>query len=165
MRASVSALLIAAVVVAACKAPTWRKQKADAEAAHDDRPSVTRSGDAEAAVPQYFEVDDKTGRSKSSLVLRLDYFPAPRPGSATLPSCYAPFDGAFELGFVMCDGRPDSRRPLIARNVDQDCYTDARRGRQAASEPLTLLGCKRGVVTAHKFEPSLRLDVELRDVN
>ena len=163
MRASV--WLTALMIVAGCKAPAWRKQKADAGAGHGQPPQVVRNADGSLASTQSIEIDEKTGRTKSDIVLRLDYFPPPSPGATTLPTCYQAFASGFEIGTFMCEGRPDTQRPLLAKHVDQECYTDSRRGRIPAAEPVSIPGCRRGVVQAFKFEPDLRLDVEVRDVN
>lgn len=160
-----SVWLTVVVSLAACKAPAWHKQKADADVDRNPPPPVVRSADGGAAASQAVEIEDKTGRTKSDIVLRLDYLPKPSPGTATLPLCYQVFDAEFEIGSIMCDGLPETQRALFAKNVDQECYTDSRRGRQPAAEPISLPGCRRGVIVTHKFEPRLRLDVELRDVN
>ena len=157
--------LIALMIVAGCKAAAWRKQKADAEMETGQPPQVVRSSEATPAMAQIVEIDEKTGRTKADLVLRLDYVPPPAPGVTTLPTCYPAFRGDFEIGSFMCEGRPETQRSLLAKNVDQECYTDSRRGRLAAAEPVSIPSCRRGVIESYRFEPNLRLDVEVRDVN
>ena len=118
-----------------------------------------------SATPITFDIDEKSSRPRADLVLRLDYFPAPRPGAVNLPACYKPFPADFELGFVSCVGKTDAQRPLLAKNVEQDCYTDPRAPGKDVTEALVMEGCKKAIATVHDFDPKLRVDVELRDVN
>ena len=120
-----------------------------------------RVAEAELVSSAEFEVDDQSGKPKPFLVLRLDYFPEPEPGRTTLPACFRRFPGNFALGEARCiDGTGTA--PLFAKNVDQDCYTKANSEREAAVEPLLLVGCKRAEVYAYSFDPQIRIDVETR---
>lgn len=158
-------------VLAGCKAATWKKTKPDESAKSAVNtvalmPKKVGEGDAtkEGAVIT-FDVDEKTGRARSTLVLRLDYFPEPRPGVTNLPACYAALPGTFELGVLSCVDKPGDKKVVFVRNVDQDCYTNPKDDRVAASEPVTLPGCRRGQLLVHAFEPGLKVDTETRDVN
>lgn len=148
---------------------SWGCNKADpraAKASESKAPETPqRTADADVATAgTLFDIDERTGRAKAVLVLRLDYFPAPRPGVTNLPVCYAPFPEAFEVGVAVCEGKPDVRVAVLAKNLDQDCYTDPSVERVSALQPLVMPGCKRGSVIPHVFEPRLRVDLEVRDV-
>lgn len=154
---------LAVTCLLSCKANRFQQDKepAGTEAA----PQPKRSADAQPAAGVHFDVDEKTSRPRGTLVLRLDYFPEPKAGVTNLPACYGAFGGDFELGVASCEGKPESRVPVFAKNVDQDCYTDAKQGRRPAVAPVALAGCKKGVLMVHVFDPPLRVDLEVRDVN
>lgn len=163
MRLSGPGICLWAITLSACHVAAWRQQRADAERARQDLPSIRRIAEQAPESSQTFEIDDKTGRSKVSLVLRLDYFPPSSSGQTTSPVCLAPLDAQVELGSVSCEGQADTAKPLYAKNVEQDCYTSNRDEKRNVSAVLNLQGCKRGVITLHRFEPALRLDQEVRD--
>jgi hypothetical protein len=151
-------------VATGCKVSRWQKSGDTGTPAAAALPQ--RAGDeAASAAPVTFDVDDKTGRPKSNVVLRLDYFPDPQPGQANLPACYDEFPADFDLGTVSCVDKPAVSQPLLAKNVEQDCYTDPKRERVAAGQPLLLPGCRKGQIVTHAFTPALRVDLEVRDVN
>jgi len=157
-------LLLTALI--ACKVSRWRKNDASPSAGSEIiLPRQVAGADPNGTTGTAFDVDDKTGRPKGTLTLRLDYFPQPAPGSATLPACYSGFPPDFDLGFVVCSDKPGEHWPLAGRNVEQDCYTDPKIARLPASQPVTLIGCKRGMLLVHTFEPRVTVDVEVRDVN
>jgi hypothetical protein len=128
-----------------------------------------RVGDADATAREgrsaSFELDEKSGRPKPTLVLRLDYFPEARPGATNLPACLPPLAADTEVGVAACE-QPKTEGgatvPVLAKNLDQDCYTDMRRERVSAKEPLVLKDCKRAFVAVAGFEPKIRVDVEVR---
>jgi hypothetical protein len=159
-----AALAALSSLAAGCKVGRFKKAPETGTPAAAVLPQKSADGTLETGGPA-FDVDEKTGRLKATLVLRLDYFPEPKPGQANLPACYAPFPADFDLGIVTCADKPDVKLPLFARNIDQDCYTDAKQERTVAVQPLSLPGCRRGQVLAHVFQPALRIDVEVRDVN
>lgn len=163
MRLSGFGVLLGGLILSACHASVWRQQRIAAEHARQNLPQIRRLDGQAASVTQTFEIDEKTGRSKVSLVLRLDYFPPTQNGQTAVPVCLAPLDAQFELGTVGCEGQPESTRSLFAKNVEQDCYTSSQDEKRSASDALILPACKRGVVNLHGFEPSLRLDQEVRD--
>ena len=121
-----------------------------------------KSAPAEASQPgEDFAVEAKSGVAKPRLVLRLDYFPTPSPGRSTLPACFPPFDGQFELGLVVCESTGQVV-PLRAEAIDQECYTDSRAEGSAASKPILLPGCQRAKVVTHGFDPPLLVHAEAR---
>ena len=120
-----------------------------------------RQTEGEEVLNAEFEIDEKTGRPKPLLVLRLDYFPSPKPGTTTLPVCFRKFPTDFALGRVSCLGS-DVSVDLYAKHVDQDCYTNANYGRKKASEPLLLAGCESAAVYTFAYDPEIRIDVEVR---
>ncbi len=157
---------LALVSVAGCKVARWKKPDKEASnAGAVATPARVGEADASASTAQRFDVDEKSGRPRGSLVLRLDYFPEPKPGSTNLPACYAPFAADFDLGIAYCDGKPEAKVPVTAKNVDQDCYTDPKLGRRPAAQPVILAGCRKGILLVHAFQPALRVDVEVRDLN
>lgn len=156
------------VTSSACKSSEWRRRKAEIQ---EDQvqgakpPQLTKTAEASPSAARDLELDERSGRPKASLVLRLDHFPEPRPGATTLPACYATFASEFALGYVECEGKPETRRPLLAANVEQVCYTDTNRKAFAAREPLSLPGCRRARMMTHRYQPPIILDVELRELN
>lgn len=157
--------VLAITAVSGCKASRFQKEKEPAGAAAAPQPKRLGAADATPASTVAFDVDAKTSHPHGTLVLRLDYFPAPKSGVTNLPVCYGAFGGDFEVGVAYCDGKPETQMPVTAKNLDQDCYTDSKQGRRAAMVPLTLLGCRKGVMLVHSFEPQLRVDLEIRDIN
>jgi hypothetical protein len=148
-----------------CKASNWSKKNGDKErtAPAIAEPQRLGTADLEAAKsPAVFELDSEFGRIKSVLVLRLDYFPRPITGSATLPVCLSPLAGDFVVGIAECLDNIGITKPVLAKNVDQACYTNETIGRVSAKSPMVIPGCTKAMAVAHKFEPNLMLDVELR---
>ncbi len=157
-------VLLPFLLLAACKASRFKKED-ESEAKATPKPKRVESADATAGLPVNFEIDEKTTRPRGALVLRLDYFPDPQPGVTNLPACYGSFGDDFELGVAYCEGKPETKVPVTAKNVDQDCYTDSKQGRRAAVAPVSLASCRRGVLLVHAFEPTLRVDYEIREIN
>jgi hypothetical protein len=158
------AAVAAGCALSGCKVGRWKKTRDTGTPAAAVLPQKTADASPASGGPS-FDVDEKTGRLKATLVLRLDYFPEPRPGQANLPACYAPFPQDFAIGVATCADKPDVSIPVTAKNIDQDCYTDAKQERTAAVQPLLLPGCRRGQLLVHAFEPGVRVDTELRDIN
>src|SRR5262249_25547167 len=121
-------LIAASLGGAGCRLTRWKQdtQKAESNQAAAQTGVPQRVGDTVAGSSALFDVDDDSGRPKANLVLRLDFFPAAQPGSATLPACYKAFPADFELGTVACADDPAAPQTarLTAGNVEQDCYTD-----------------------------------------
>ncbi len=158
-------LLVLLSVTAGCKANRWREHDVGKSAEPAAAPKLVDGADATVATPgPAFDLDDKSGHAKSELVLRLDFFPEARPGGTILPVCYDPFEPNFDLGSVMCDGKPETKVALTAGMLTQECYTHPETPKVPPSKALTLAGCKRGMVLAHAFSPKLRIDVESKDV-
>lgn len=157
-------LLVGGLLMSSCKSSRWSKadQDTDRQAAGVVVQPKRVSADASPmSSPVFFEVDEKTGRAKQSLVLRLDYFPeAATGGGANLPACYGAFAPEFELGVFHCEGREDLLRALTVGHVSQDCYTNPRFHRVPARVSFDLRDCRRGVLKLHAFDPQLRVDVE-----
>ncbi len=158
-------ILALTLAPAACKASRFQKDEDPAGTEAAPAPKRVSEADAAPAATVTFDVDEKTSRPRGTLVLRLDYFADPKPGVTNLPACYGAFGGDFELGIAYCEGKPESKVTVTAKNVDQDCYTDSKQGRRAAMVPVTLPGCRRGVMLVHSFDPQLRVDLEIRDIN
>lgn len=159
-------LAAATLCVAGCRETRWKKSPTDAAAVSTAAPKRVADAEAQSDLRSAsFDVDEKSGRPRSFLILRLDHFPDPKPGTSSLPSCWRAFPGDFDLGMAFCDGKPEIKVPVFAKNVEQDCYTDPKVERTPAASPLALLGCKKAYVVMHQFEPRMRVDVELRDVN
>jgi hypothetical protein len=153
-------------ILCGCKLTRWKQttQQSDsgAAAAQVGVPQRTSDSDQTGAT---FDVDEKTGHPKINLVLRLDYFPPAQPGAASLPACFNPLPVDFDLGTVQCADNPAEAVQLTAGNVEQDCYTDPKSARTPPQDVVELDGCKHGVVLVHSFNPPLRIDTEVRDVN
>lgn len=122
---------------------------------------------ADGIVPIYFDIDERTGKSRQTITLRLDYFPEGKADSTqrVLPRCIKPFAADSEVGTVACQGKEGSRQPLLAGMVEQACYTDPKAEKAASQKPLLISQCRRGVLLIHGFEPRLKFDIEQRDVN
>lgn len=146
-----------------CRKPKMQTDESRAASGSGVIPQKTADADA-AGQGTAFDIDERSGRAKAILVLRLDYFPDPRPGVTNLPVCYAPFAETFDVGLAMCDGKPEIKIPVQAKNLDQDCYTDPSVERVVAIQPLVIPGCKKGVMLVHTFDPRVRVDVEVHDV-
>ena len=146
---------------AACKRSSLHGDERDADAVAIILPQ--RLADATDRRKTSVEVDEKTGRPRSTLVLRLDYFPNPQPGRTTLPACFRTFPADFALGNVRCSaGGTTEEKVLFAKHVDQDCYTDSASQRTKATQPLLLVGCQLAEVQAYQFDPTIRIDTEVK---
>ena len=160
-----TALLSLGSALAACKAGRWRQQEKNGGAAAVSVPTRVDADQPPTSAGPGFDVDERTGKAKADLVLRLDHFPdEAAPGAANLPVCFAPLPADFVLGTVWCDGDEATKKPLVAGNVTQQCYTDPSVLKVAPSAPLILASCRRGATLLGKFAPTLQLDVELKDV-
>ena len=147
-----------------CKAGQWKKSERDADKKGATFvPKRVADADATAASSTIFEIDEKTGRLKQSLVLRLDYFPKTETTGTNLPACYGAFPADYQLGFFSCSGQPDKSQTLNAGHLSQDCYTNPRFNRVQPLVPIVIAGCARGALVLHSFDPGLRVDVEQRE--
>jgi hypothetical protein len=149
-----------------CKAGQWKKSDRENDqktAGAIVEPKRLADADATAANATTFEMDEKTGRIKQSLVLRLDYFPKTETSGTNLPACYGAFRPDFQLGYFSCVGQPDKSVALNAGHLSQDCYTNPRFNRVQPSTPIVMVGCPRGNLVLHSFDPTLRVDVEQRE--
>jgi len=147
-----------------CRAANWDRVKpSNRPASVMLEPQKIASADlADMKSPVAFDLDDESGRIKSVLMLRLDYFPKAEGEEITLPICLSPLAGKFVVGYAECVDSPGLSKNIYAENVDQSCYTDDTVPLTRATSPFTLVGCTRAVAVAHKFDPALMLDVELR---
>lgn len=167
-------LLVSSLVaaLAGCKANRWREQEAQDEegkaVAILPQRVTEASADAIAAAAAApgtgFDVDERTGRPRANLIVRLDHFPEARPGATNLPICYPRLAADFELGTVTCDAEGAQPQRLVAANVAQECYTNPQQKRSEPTQALLLQGCRRATIRMHGFEPKLALDVEQKDV-
>lgn len=149
-----------------CKAARWREhdESKNSEAAATGPQKIASVGTTVSAAGPAFDMDERTGRAKGRLILRLDYFPEARPGGTNLPVCYDAYEPNFELGSAMCDGKPETKVALTAGMLNQECYTHPEVAKVPASQTLVLLGCKRGMILALAFTPPLKIDVETKEV-
>jgi hypothetical protein len=165
---SVLVLLALALGSAACtKVTRWRQNQLAAQpAAALQLPKRAGQDPTPAAGGVAFDIDERSGRPKPSLILRLDHFPAPVAGEPSLPACYPPFPADFELGYAACADKPGGDHVAVSvRNVEQDCYTNPKVARTPSALPLIVPGCRRGILFVYDFAPPLRIDAEVRDVN
>ena len=117
------------------------------------------------AGPTIIEINQGTFRLQTHLVLRLDYYSEHR-GIKSLrrfPKCVRPFKPHEEIGFITCEGQEDSRRVLLGKMVDQDCYTRPHGMRVIATEVIEYKNCRVAHALLHQFSPPLRLDTEIKD--
>ncbi len=163
-------LFIAAAVFSlpafGCKAGQWKKSDRESDqktAGAVVEPKRLSESSASAASGTIFEMDEKTGQIKQSLVLRLDYFPKTETSGTNLPACYGAFRPDFQLGYFSCVGQPDKSQILNAGHLSQDCYTNPRFNRIQPSTPIIMVGCPRGNLVLHSFDPTMRVDVEQRE--
>jgi len=159
------AVLLVVFLLAGCKAGKWKKtdHEKDSRAGAVVEPKKISEADATAGASSTFEIDEKTGRLKQSLVLRLDYFPKTETSGTNLPACFGIFAESFQLGFFSCAGRPETNQALNAAHLSQDCYTNPRFNRVQPSTPIVLPGCSRGTLVLHTFDPPMRIDAEQRE--
>jgi hypothetical protein len=182
MRARAGSLLVVLAALGAftpgCRMERWGKgaDVGTGSGTATEAPEATfakRVGDADATAREgrsaSFDLDERTARPRPTLVLRLDYFPAPRPGSTNLPACLPPLTGDVEVGLAACETKAAGASadaattvPVFAKNLDQDCYTDMRRARVPAKEPLQIKDCRRAYVAVAGFDPKLRVDIEVK---
>jgi len=164
---SIPGLLLVAVCLPSCKDAAVFK-KASGPDAEKTAPLPARVESATAPKPAsgLFDLDEQSGRPRSNLVLRLDYFPTPEPGKTTLPACYTEFPADFEVGEVECleSTRTDGTKsvPVLAKHLVQSCYTIPDRSRVSPSEPFVFTGCSRARVVTYAYNPQVRVDVEIR---
>jgi hypothetical protein len=158
------AIILIVLSLGGCKASQWDKKNHDKESTPNTMivPQRVGTADATSSPEVTFELDAETGRIKSLLVLRLDYFPDPKAGSATLPACFSPLENSFLVGMAECRTDPELKAQIMAAHVDQDCYTNPDFKRRVSSTPISLPGCTEATAVTYAFEPGLRLDVELR---
>ena len=147
-----------------CKAANWDKVTSqNRQASAMLEPQLVASTDlADIKTPVAFDLDSESGRTKSVLTLRLDYFPKTEGDESALPVCLSPLGGKFVVGRAECLDAPGLAKDIYAENVDQSCYTDDTIPRTRATVPFALVGCSRAIAAAHRFEPTLLLDVEMR---
>jgi len=160
------AATIVSLMTLGCKNGQWKKSSRDSErqvVGSIVEPKKLSEADANIGLTSSFEVDDKTGRLKQTLVLRLDYFPKNETSGTNLPACYGVFPAHFQLGFFSCSGQPENRQILNAGHLSQDCYTNPRFVRVQPSTPIVLLGCNRVAFFLHAFDPPMRIDTEQRE--
>jgi hypothetical protein len=163
---SFSLIFCALSLVGGCKDGQWKKTDRESDGRDGGtvvEPKKVSEADATAALSTTFEVDEKTGRVKQSLVLRLDYFPKTETSGTNLPACYGAFPATFQLGYYSCVGEPEKNQVLNAGHLFQDCYTNPRFNRVQPSSPIVLPGCSRGVFALHSFDPPMRIDAEQRE--
>lgn len=160
------AVVVFGLTFVGCKAGQWKKydRENDQKAAGTVvEPKRVADANATAANATTFEIDEKTGRIKQSLVLRLDYFPKTETSGTNLPACYGAFRPDFQLGYVSCIDQPDKSLALNAGHLSQDCYTNPRFNRVQPSMPMIMVGCPRGNLVLHSFDPTMRVDIEQRE--
>jgi len=161
------ALLTIILVIYGCRAAKWARQDIRKVSEHERNSiimpeKIANAGQADFDNLTTFELDEESGRIKSNLVLRLDYFPAAQKGKSTLPVCFSALPRSFRIGVVGCLDAPGKRLIVTAKNVEQVCYTNPAQSRTPAASPVRIPGCRKAYVIAHQFEPQLRIDVELR---
>jgi hypothetical protein len=147
-----------------CKSAHWQKNHGEgSDGGNLVMPRKMHNSTAPAShTTDAFELDPRSGKVRTSLVLRLDYFPEPKPGKSTLPACFNPFPDDFEIGHLQCEADPTKRRSLFAKNVDQVCYTNPKFQGRGVREPASLPSCPRARAYSHQFQPELRIDHEIR---
>jgi hypothetical protein len=103
---------------------------------------------------------DDAGKLVEQLVIRLDYFPAPRPDGVSVPTCYQEIAGHLALGRVTCQANGNLAMDVIASQVTQQCFTSTPVRKIAAKSQVVLNGCKGGAqLQTYRYEPDLKLEV------
>lgn len=135
--------------------------------------AVTGTGDASSPKPPVLQpqrqsqlggvlpltIDDE-GKVKEQLVLRLDYFPAPRPDGVSVPTCYQEISAGLVVGRVKCDSDANLSADVTASQVNQQCYTSTPARKIAARSAITLVGCKgTAQFQIFRFEPDLKIEI------
>jgi hypothetical protein len=103
---------------------------------------------------------DDSGKLLDQLIIRLDYFPAPRPDGVSVPTCYDEIAGHLVLGRIICQANGNIAAEIIANQVVQQCYTSTPVRKIAAKSPILLSGCKAAAeIQTYRYEPELKLEV------
>lgn len=103
---------------------------------------------------------DEAGRVVEQLVLRLDYFPTPRPDGVSIPTCQREFDDSKVIGRLTCDVSSTMQLDITASQVNQRCVTASPSINFEAKRPIVLPGCKgTGSVKSVLDNQYLKLDV------
>lgn len=85
---------------------------------------------------------DETGRIVEHIVLRLDYFPTPRPDGVSIPTCQRAFDDNKVIGKLTCAASATMQLDITADQVSQRCVTASPAINFGAKRPILLPGCK-----------------------
>lgn len=103
---------------------------------------------------------DDAGKLVEQLVIRLDYFPAPRPDGVSVPTCYDEIAGHLALGRITCQANGNLASDIIANQVTQQCYTSTPVRKVTPKFPIILTGCKGPAqIQTYRYEPDLKLEV------
>jgi hypothetical protein len=103
---------------------------------------------------------DDTGKVAEKLVLRLDYFPAPRPDGVSIPSCYQQITADLVVGRLSCGASADIAIDVKAGQVTQQCYTSVPVRIIPAASALVLQGCEgSALLQSFQFKPDLKLEL------
>jgi hypothetical protein len=92
-------------------------------------------------------------------VVYLDYIPTSRDQVALPAGCFAPLSPDFELGYAICEGNPQSRTPIFAKNIEQRCLGDEKFLPIEPTEGFAGEECAEWTLRAYRFNPPLRFTV------
>lgn len=108
-----------------------------------------------------FPLNDQGRFADHKLILSLDFVPD-QSGTGRLPQCVPSFsDLELAIGRVSCQPTGPSK-PLLLKQVFQECYTKPKSDSIKPVEELNLSGCSKVRVFAYRMTPDLRVDAELK---
>jgi hypothetical protein len=103
---------------------------------------------------------DDSGKLKETLVLRLDYFPAPNASGVSVPSCYEGLSAHLVIGRILCGSNGNIAVDVTVSQVIQQCFTAIPVKIVPAQTAITLVGCKGPVdLAVTKYSPDVKLEV------
>ena len=140
----------------------------------DNKSGATKGGDASASTGPVIQpqkqsepgqilkvtVDDE-GKLLDVLVLRLDYFPAPRVDGVSVPSCYDKIAAHLVVGRLSCGENGNITVDVVADQVIQQCNTASPPiVLPARLPPPVLAGCKGPAsLLVTRYSPDIKLEI------
>ena len=147
------------LVVMACK-PSM-DSGAKSSASGGSRPTAVRRVDIQQLLDWGSITLDESGKLRGQITLPLDVIPNGGLAGSALPLCMNALAPDTEIGIVECvQGRVESK-PLLVRMVLQECYTNDQVSKVSPTTNLELPGCGKADLRGFRFDPQIRVDVEL----
>lgn len=128
------------------------------------KPPIVQPQRSEAAsgVSQAIPVHlGENGAVTQKILLRLDYFAAPKPGGITVPTCYESIAGQLVVGRIECGSKPELRSDVTADQMDQVCYTESTTPKVTAKSTAVVPGCSGpSTLQIYTFAPEMKVELK-----